>query len=1065
MRNKSGKIKGPGRLVALALIGLILAGNISAAAASPLWTGGTAAGFAGGTGSESDPYLISTGEQLAYFSQSVASGNTYAGQYIRLTQDILLNNMNSDGTFASGSPRAFPRIGTGASRSFLGCFDGGGFEVIGLYINQSGTAYQGLFGYAGTGSVIRDLRVCGSVAGANYTGAVAGFSDGLIENCVSTCRVTANWQDYHGGIAGYAGANSVINNCRVTASVEGDTYTGGIAGYTEGRVAACTVSGAVSNGWSDYHGGIAGFAAAGSRISGCTAEGSVTGANSVGGIAGCAAGAIDDCTAAAITVSGQTKVGGVLGGTEGSVVVVTNCRVSGTVSANGDYVGGVAGRFAGIIENCNITVTVNGSCGYSGGIAGFLEGVESKITGCTAAVTVRNNSGSSGGAAGVSQGEISGCIISGTVSGKSNNIGGVVGYSAGADSKVILCTVSCTIIAEAGYGYVGGIAGHTDGVITQCTVTGPVTGADQHYVGGIAGNATAGSEISKCASSGTITGNGIVGGIAGASDGTVTICINTGDVSGQKDGRAGGIVGKAGAGADISHSYNSGAVTGGGPGGIGGIVGYIDSAAVIHNNLNKGTVDGNQYVGSITGNTVNTENAWNNYYWDYPGAPAGTNTGDVQEEDGAVPVGDLTWDEIWDLLNNDRGEIVDIWEPDVDDDGVPKPTIMPARVKVTQAAVWEGKRYAPSESGSGTEAVITADSAFTVSYTVKYAEECELTAQVFRLTGGEQDAVLPAGTSVIMLADGQYYYINLAAPATEIPLGSFIRMGSSDTYAGGTAAADTVKDYLFIVDLTKTAGELAVGTYQVLLTDGEGKSSGTMPEVTVTGLNTYALVALSGTNTFSVSFNKNTVSGYDAKTADSAFVFEVSIKAADGGSVLWPMGTRINNQVLTADLPFVFVREEDAGSIRIDMSGCPNPLAGGSYTLYVKAYAGTTDTSPRGGYPLSLGTAVLTVTEPVEYGIRAEAPNRFIDAAAASVEFRIQTLGASNVKSTLQRKYGFTYQDVAGEIDKPVYIGSGGIATLSLPSGTPKGTYRVVFSLYDDSGNLRATAQQNIIVK
>jgi hypothetical protein len=54
---------------------------------------------------------------------------------------------------------------------------------------------------------------------------------------------------------------------------------------------------------------------------------------------------------------------------------------------------------------------------------------------------------------------------------------------------------------------------------------------------------------------------------------------------------------------------------------------------------------------------------------------------------------------------------------------------------------------------------------------------------------------------------------------------------------------------------------------------------------------------------------------------------------------------------------------------------------------------------------------------------------------------------------------------VAGEIDKPVYIGNGGSATVSLPSGISKGTYRVVFSLYDDSGVIRATAKQNIIVK
>ncbi|HHU87480.1 MAG: hypothetical protein ACOX86_12265, partial [Pelotomaculaceae bacterium] len=49
--------------------------NITAQALSPLWDGSVATGFAGGTGTEADPYLISNGAELAYFAQQVNSGN------------------------------------------------------------------------------------------------------------------------------------------------------------------------------------------------------------------------------------------------------------------------------------------------------------------------------------------------------------------------------------------------------------------------------------------------------------------------------------------------------------------------------------------------------------------------------------------------------------------------------------------------------------------------------------------------------------------------------------------------------------------------------------------------------------------------------------------------------------------------------------------------------------------------------------------------------------------------------------------------------------------------------
>ena len=58
-----------------------------------IWDGSIATSFAGGDGSETAPYEISTGAQLAFFAKQVNSGNTYANKYFILTNNIDLNNI------------------------------------------------------------------------------------------------------------------------------------------------------------------------------------------------------------------------------------------------------------------------------------------------------------------------------------------------------------------------------------------------------------------------------------------------------------------------------------------------------------------------------------------------------------------------------------------------------------------------------------------------------------------------------------------------------------------------------------------------------------------------------------------------------------------------------------------------------------------------------------------------------------------------------------------------------------------------------------------------------------
>lgn len=56
------------------------------------WDGSVATAFAGGSGTENDPYQIDDGAQLAYLASEVNKGQTYENSYFVLTADINLAN-------------------------------------------------------------------------------------------------------------------------------------------------------------------------------------------------------------------------------------------------------------------------------------------------------------------------------------------------------------------------------------------------------------------------------------------------------------------------------------------------------------------------------------------------------------------------------------------------------------------------------------------------------------------------------------------------------------------------------------------------------------------------------------------------------------------------------------------------------------------------------------------------------------------------------------------------------------------------------------------------------------
>lgn len=212
------------------------------------WDGTVADGFAGGTGTQADPYLISNGEELAYLSAQVASGNAFAGKYVILTANLDMGNM------------AFTPIGSDARR-FAGSFDGAYHTIDNLLVSQT-TDYAGLFGCLDTGAAVRRLTVRGSISGRGYVGAIAGQADSAtIEACANYATVTGTSRNV-GGIVGRLNGKSAARS----------------------TVLRCANFGTISNGTNNFSAGIVGTAYY-TTLSECYNVGSATG-NRVGGILG-----------------------------------------------------------------------------------------------------------------------------------------------------------------------------------------------------------------------------------------------------------------------------------------------------------------------------------------------------------------------------------------------------------------------------------------------------------------------------------------------------------------------------------------------------------------------------------------------------------------------------------------------------------------------------------------------------------------------------------------------------------------------------------------------------------
>lgn len=585
--------------------------------------------YSGGTGSEQDPYLITTEDDLRLLASQVNKGNSYEGICFRLENDITLTSSWTPIGIGKITLETKEHVDDG-SLSFRGVFDGNGHTVSNVIINKYRFLNDadkkqylylcdlvGFFGYT-YNAVIKNLTIDGRISGNERVGGIVGYAANgtYISGCKNKAIVLG--ENKIGGIVGEIGNGTIPNGGKVIDNCvnEGEIYAqlfiyksknpvsqgvGGLVGYMNHErsvVANSKNNGIVYSSYTldekpnenwvecnhyDGIGGIVGYVNAGT-VESCENSGAVCGERRVGGIVG--------------TLNAQGKVNN-----SGSIKNIEDTR------SNASQVLSTVFSIALTSDGEIVDAMPYNRYSYTsmcfGGVVGTNEG--GTITNCYVKdFSIRGNE-QTGGIVGHNVGSVENSTVeNSTIEGKSisyesDNLtitpyyaytGGIVGYNM---SVIDGCTSKQNTVSSL-YNAIGGICGYddinSDTLIKDCKTINCTITRDAHYntlynsfIGGIAG---VGKNIENSwveGDSTVVLGHEYVGGVVGRNIGLVSGCHNLGTVTG--DANIGGIIGENVKGAKVSNCYNERFFSGKGTY-LGGVVG-----------LNKGTVESCYNTGAI----------------------------------------------------------------------------------------------------------------------------------------------------------------------------------------------------------------------------------------------------------------------------------------------------------------------------------------------------------------------------------------------------------------------------------------------------------------------------------
>lgn len=239
--------------------------------------------FAGGDGSEGNPFQVATAAQLALLKSY--RGAAHADKHFIQVADIDL------GVAPWNEGAGWEPIGGYLDEvSFRGNYDGNGYVIKNLTITTSDSeTYASLFGRVGYLGTIRNLRLENiDITATGHAGGIAGY---LESGRLSSCRVSG----------------------QITLANGMQWYAGGFVGYLSGEIENSHASVSIHSSSGERLGGMVG-ATAHSTILNSYATGNVSGVRAVGGLVGEVWNNVSiEHSYATGAVTGNSEVGGLVG--------------------------------------------------------------------------------------------------------------------------------------------------------------------------------------------------------------------------------------------------------------------------------------------------------------------------------------------------------------------------------------------------------------------------------------------------------------------------------------------------------------------------------------------------------------------------------------------------------------------------------------------------------------------------------------------------------------------------------------------------------------------------------
>ena len=223
-------------ILTLAMI-LSLATVLTVTSSAAAWNGTDVSSALSGEGAEANPYKITSGADFAYIRDQVNGGETFAGKYFSIENDIDFGN------------NSWYPIGTTSAIVFSGIIEGNNKTLSGYVAEPTSDTENILIGFFGSikDATIKNIKIVNATSNAGKNAVCGGFigkvDSSVIENIetgegVKVNNLVKNSPQVGGVFGSVTGSTltNIVSNTQIYAEIEAgkNCFIGGVVGVLGG---------------------------------------------------------------------------------------------------------------------------------------------------------------------------------------------------------------------------------------------------------------------------------------------------------------------------------------------------------------------------------------------------------------------------------------------------------------------------------------------------------------------------------------------------------------------------------------------------------------------------------------------------------------------------------------------------------------------------------------------------------------------------------------------------------------------------------------------------------------